>query len=304
MALDQLMAMRIFVRVVDTGTFTRASESLAVPKATVTKLIQGLEAHLHTKLLNRTTRRVLVTPDGALYYERALRFLTDLDELDGSMAQSQALPAGRLRVEMSGAMAKGIVVPSLWEFHGRYPDIRVDLGVSDRQIDILAENVDCAIRIGTIADQSLVARRISTMAVVTCASPVYLEKFGEPQHPDELPFAHYCISYFNAESPRQYPMQFNRDGETLRPAVRYALGVNEGMTYVAAVLAGLGIAQVPAFMVHEAFRDGRLKPVLSEWTQDAIPVYVVYPPNRHVSNKLRVFVDWVADLFARSRLDL
>ena len=144
--MDQLSAMRAFIRVVETGNFTRASDALRMPKATVTNLIQGLEAHLHTQLLNRTTRRVVVTTDGALYYERATRIVAEVDELDGSLSNSTGSPSGRLRVEMAGAFADWIVIPALCDFYQKFPDIRIDLGVGDRTVDYLAENVDCALR--------------------------------------------------------------------------------------------------------------------------------------------------------------
>ncbi len=193
--MDQLTAMRAFLRVVETGNFTRASVSLNMPKATVTNLIQGLEAHLRTKLLNRTTRRVLVTPDGALYYERAARLLSDLDELDGSLSTAQSLPKGRLRVETASAFANLVIIPALPEFHNKYPDIQIDLGVSDRTIDYLAENVDCAIRAGTLTDQSLIARRITEMQFVACASRDFLERHPVPQHPSDLEKNCYVVGY-------------------------------------------------------------------------------------------------------------
>lgn len=301
--MDQLAAMRAFVRVVEAGNFTRASDSLAMPKATVTKLIQSLEAHLRTKLLNRTTRRVLVTPEGALYYERALRLLADLEELDGSMASSQALPRGRLRIEMSGALASMILVPALCDFCQRYPDIQIDLGVSDREIDILAENVDCAIRVGEISNPSLIARRIAQLNVVTCAAPAYIERFGEPSHPLDLEKDHYVVSYFRAESGRQFPLTFNRGSERIEVNGRYIVSVNESLTYVAAAKAGMGVVQAASFLVEQAFREGNLVPVLPGWNREPMPIHVVFPPNRHLSNKLRVFVDWVAALFADSGID-
>ncbi|MCT7377053.1 LysR family transcriptional regulator [Chelativorans salis] len=301
--MDQLAAMRAYVRVVETGNFTRASDSLDMPKATVTKLIQGLEAHLRTKLLNRTTRRVLVTPDGALYYERALRLLADIEELDSSMASSSSLPQGRLRVDMSGALASLILIPAMCDFHARYPDIGIDLGVSDRQIDILAENVDCAIRVGELSEPSLIARRISEMSLVTCAAATYVARYGEPRHPRDLEQGHHVVGYFRAENGRQLPFVFNRGDEQLEVIGRSVLSVNDAMTYMTAVRAGMGVAQAPRFMVEDAFRDGTLQPVLTEWNRDAMPIYVVFPPNRHLSNKLRVFVDWVAALFADSGID-
>src|SRR5262245_6986317 len=157
--MDQLTAMRAFVRVVEAGTFTRAASSLAIPKPTVSKLIQELEAHIHTKLLNRTTRRVAVTPDGAAYYERVVRLLAELDELDGSMAVSQATPKSRLRVDVSTSLAPLVMIPALPAFHARYPDIQIDLGVTDRVVDLVGENVDCVVRAGELMDQSLIARR-------------------------------------------------------------------------------------------------------------------------------------------------
>lgn len=301
--MDQLAAMRAFVRVVEAGNFTRASDSLSTPKATVTKLIQSLEAHLRTKLLNRTTRRVLVTPDGALYYERAIRLLADIDELDGSMASSQTLPQGKLRVEMSGALASMIVVPALCSFHETYPDIRIDLGVSDRQIDILAENVDCTVRVGELSDQSLIARRISAMRMITCAAPLYLKRFGEPVHPHDLEDGHHVVSYFRPHNGQQIPFVFCRDDERIEIAGNCIVSVDEAMTYVSAVKAGLGLVQAPLFMVRDAIMTGILHPVLTEWDRDPLPIHVVYPPNRHLSNKLRVFVDWTANLFANSGID-
>ena len=189
--MDQLSAMRAFLRVVETGNFTRASEALRIPRATVTNLIQNLEAHLQTKLLNRTTRRVIVTTDGALYYERAARIVAELDELDGSLTHSQANPSGRLRVEMSGAFADWIVIPSLCGFHEKYPDIQIDLGIGDRTVDYLVENVDCALRAGSPGDPSLIARRVSELRLITCAAASATLVMPPPQKrssvvPDEV----------------------------------------------------------------------------------------------------------------------
>ncbi|MCR4264861.1 LysR family transcriptional regulator [Nitratireductor sp. ZSWI3] len=301
--MDQLTAMRTFVRVVETGSFTRASDMLAIPKATVTKLIQGLEAHLRTKLLNRTTRRVLVTPDGALYYDRTVRLLAEIDELDSSMASSQRLPKGKLRVEMSGAIANLVLIPALCAFHDSYPDIQLDLGISDRPVDILGENVDCAIRAGDIADQSLIARRVSAISFVTCAAPLYLERLGEPRHPKDLERDHHVVGFFQAETGRQQPFHFRNKETEVEVHGRYIVSTNEAVTYITAAKAGAGIVQAPLFMVRDAFADGSLRPVLTEWSREPMPLFVVYPPNRHLSNKLRVFVDWIANLLAGSGID-
>jgi DNA-binding transcriptional LysR family regulator len=295
--------MRAFIRVVETGNFTRAADTLAMPKATVTNLIQGLEAHLHTKLLNRTTRRVMVTTDGALYYERAAQIVSEISELDGSLTNSQGLPGGRLRVEMAGAFADWIVVPALCDFYQKYPDIRIDLGVGDRTVDYLAENVDCALRAGTPADQSLIARRVSEVELITCASPIYIEKFGKPERPEDLENDHYSVSYFRAQTNRTLPFEFRRDNEELEINPRYLVSVNDSRTFVTAATTGLGIAQLPRFMIRNELASGELIQVLSEWNREPLGLYIVYPPNRHLSNKVRVFVDWLVKLLVDAKLD-
>lgn len=301
--MDQLSAMRAFVRVVEMGNFTRAAEVLSLPKATVTNLIQGLEAHLHTKLLNRTTRRVMVTTDGALYYERATQIISQLDELDTSLSNSHLSPSGRLRVEMAGAFADWIVIPALHDFHVRFPDIRVDLGVGDRPVDYLAENVDCALRGGVPADQSLIARRVSDVSMITCAAPGYLEKHGIPRHPSDLEEAHHCVGYFMAQNNRAMTFDFERAGEKLEINARYVVAVNDARSYMTAALNGLGISPLPSFMATDALAKGDLVRVLPEWRTEPIPLYIVYPPNRHLSNKVRVFVDWMVRLVADRKLD-
>src|SRR5262245_23614334 len=290
--------MRAFVRVVEVGTFTRASGLLDMPKPTITKLIQALEAHLQTKLLHRTTRRVTVTPDGAAYYERVVRLLADLDDLDGSMALSQATPKGRLRIDVSASLALLVIIPALPDFHARYPDIQIDLGVTDRLVDLIGENVDCVVRGGELRDQSLVARRVGELDFIACAAPSYLERYGEPRHPTDFENNHPVVGYFQAGSGRSFPLSFASNGERYDVNGRYIVSVNDSNAYVGAALAGLGAIQAPSFMVQQHISTGALRRVLDGWTTDRVRLHVVYPPNAHLSNKLRVLVDWIADLFA------
>jgi DNA-binding transcriptional LysR family regulator len=296
--LDQLAAMRAFVRVVEAGSFTRAAASLDTPKPTVTKLIQTLELHLRTKLLNRTTRRVTVTPDGAAYYERAVQLIADVDELDGSMTAAQSRPKGKLRIDMSGAVAQLFVIPALPGFFEAYPDIQIDCGVSDRPTDLIGENVDCVLRAGELLDQSLIARRLADMPMITCAAPSYLARMGEPMHPADLEKHHQLVNFFSARTGRAISFDFARGNERLEIEGRHSVTLNEGTSYVVAAVAGLGVAQSPKFMVDSYLATGQLRQILSDWTVEPLPLHVVYPPNRHLSNKLRVFVDWVAGLFA------
>jgi len=302
--MDQLAAMRAFVRVVETGTFTRAADLLDMPKPTVTKLIQQLEAHLRAKLLNRTTRRVTVTMDGAAYYERALRLLDELSELDASLTLAQARPSGRLRVDCSSSLAVSVIIPALHEFHARYPDIQLDLGLSDRPADLIGENLDCAVRAGEIVDQSLIARRIGEMQLITCATPDYLARFGTPLHPRDIENGHQIVAYRPALGGRVLPLVYQNRTETIEVSGRYTIALNDGMGYLAAGLASHGIMQLPTFMARVPIADGRLVPLLLDWCAAPKPLHIVYPPNRHLSNKVRVFVDWLAELFARDEFVL
>ena len=298
--MDQIQAMRIFVRVVEAGTFTRAADSLSLPKATVTKHVQALEERLRVKLLNRTTRRVTVTPDGAAYYDRTVRLLTDLDDIEASMTNARANPRGRLRIDVGTSVAQLLIIPQLAEFHARYPDIQVDLGVSDRTVDLIGDNVDCVIRGGELSDQSLVARRIGNLEFITVAAPAYLERKGTPTHPLEIEEKHASVIYFSPQSGRHYPLEFRRGDESIDITGPYQLSVNEANAYVTSIVAGLGIGQITSWQAQRYLASGALVQLLPDWTQPLLPVYVVYPPNRHLSAKVRAFVDWTAELVQRN----
>jgi LysR family transcriptional regulator, regulator for bpeEF and oprC len=299
--MDQILSMRVFTRVVEAGTFTKAAESLSLPKGTVTKQIQHLEGRLRVKLLNRTTRRVTVTPDGAAYYERTIRLLNDLDDIEASMTNAQANPSGRLRVDVGSSVASLVIIPALPTFYQRFPDIQLDLGVSDRPVDLISENVDCVIRGGELIEQSLVARRIGNLQFVTVASPEYLKRHGTPAHPNELEDGkHTTINYFSARTGRHFSHEFVKGNETIELPGRYKLSVNESTAHMAAALAGLGVTQSTMFMAAPHLANGALVQVLPDWTRPALPIHVVYPPNRHLSAKVRAFVDWAAELFARN----
>jgi LysR family transcriptional regulator, regulator for bpeEF and oprC len=299
--MDRLSAMQAYVRVVEAGTFTKAADSLDLPKATVTRLIQTLESHLRTKLLNRTTRRVTVTPDGAAYYERAMRLLGDLEELEGSLSQARVTPRGRIRIDVPGVVGRDMIIPHLPDFYARYPDIQIEMGVSDRPVDLISDNVDCVIRGGELTDQSLVARRIGEFRFITCATPEYLRRHGTPAHPLELTQApHRMVGYFSARNGKLMPDTFRRDGEAIDVVGNHVIAVNDASGYLKAGLAHLGAMQLTCFMAAPLIKSGELVRILDEWQADPIPVHVVYPPNRHLSSKLRVFVDWVVELLGQS----
>lgn len=301
--MDKFSAMQAYVRVVEAGTFTKAADSMNLPKPTVTRLIQTLETHLQTKLLNRTTRRVTVTADGAAYYDRAVRILGEMDELESSMSRAKANPRGRLRIDVGASVGQMLLIPALPDFHARYPDIQIDLGVSDRPVDLIGENVDCVLRGGEITDQSLVARRIGEFHFVLAATPAYLKRHGVPRHPTDLEDGqHRVINYFSHRTGRPFPFTFEKGDERIELTGQHIVSVNDSNASLAASLAGLGIVRTTTFMARPHFDSGALVPLLLDWCADTIPIHVVYPPNRHLSTKLRVFVDWAADLFARSDL--
>lgn len=289
--------MEVFVRVVDTGAFTRAAEVLHMPKATVTTLVQNLESHLGAKLLNRTTRRVSVTPDGAAYYERCIRILGEVEETESALGHTKSSPRGRLRVDVPVTFGRRVLVPALPDFFARYPDIRLEVGCSDRPVDLIEEGVDCVVRGGVQPDSTLVARRVGLVEFATCASPGYVERHGVPLHPHDLA-RHRCVNYFSSKTGRTMGWDFSKGDERIELQLDGFVALNDGEAYLEAGLAGLGVVQAATFMVKDALASGKLRRVLSDWQTDPLPVWIMYPQNRHLSAKVRVFVEWIADLFS------
>jgi DNA-binding transcriptional LysR family regulator len=295
--MDRFDAMQAFTRVVEAGSFTKAAETLHMSKTTVTQLVQQLEARLRVKLLNRTTRKVNVTADGAAYYERAVRLLADLDDAETGLSTASALPRGRLRVDVPSPLARMVLVPAMPAFHARYPDIQLDMGVSDRVVDVISENVDCVVRGGELSDQSLVARRVGELQLGVFAAPAYLERAGAPSHPRELESTHHrVVGFLWARSGKALQYDMRRSGERVTVQGRYVLAVDDGNAYLAAGLAGLGVLWLPKYMSEPHQARGELVPLFKGWQLEPMPLYVAFPPNKHVSAKLRVFIEWVAEL--------
>ena len=297
---NQMLAMRVFVRVVEAGTFTKAANSLRIPNPTVTKLVQGLENHLRIKLLNRTTRRVTVTPDGSAYYERVVRLLGDLEDIESSVTHAKERPRGRLRIDAAAAISNFVILPALPTFLAKYPEIHLECGVSDRPADLISDNVDCVIRGGPLLEPSLVARHIGDLRWMTCATPEYFRTHGKPTHPSDLESDHTLAAYVFPRSGRIRPLVFQRDGRLFEIQPNPRVAVNDSGAHFASLRAGLGIGQLLSFMVSAGGASEELVPVLSEWQPEPMPVHVLYPANRHLSTKVRVFIDWIADVFSQS----
>lgn len=298
--MDRFDALQAFVRVVEAGSFTKAAQTLHMSKTTVTQLVQQLEARLRVKLLNRTTRQVRVTADGAAYYERVASLLADLEDADAGLSSALAVPSGRLRVDVSSPLACLILIPALPAFHAHYPEIQIDMGVSDRLVDLIGDNVDCVLRGGELSDSSLMARRVGELRFGVYASPDYLERAGMPTHPRELEEPqHRVVGFLRARSGQVAAIAMRRAGESVTVQGRYVVAVDDGNAYLAAGLAGMGVLSLPQYLAETHVAQGALVPLFDDWRIDAMPLYVVYPPNRHLSAKLRVFINWVAELMAQ-----
>lgn len=298
--MDRFNAMQAFARVVETGSFTKAAETLHMSKTSVTQLVQQLEARLRVQLLNRTTRKVNVTVDGAAYYERVIKLLADMDDAETSLSNASVLPRGRLRVDVPSPFARMILIPALPAFHARYPDIQLDMGVSDRKVDLIGESVDCVVRGGELTDLSLMARRVGDLTLGVYAAPSYLEITGSPSHPQELSLPpHYIVGFRWVRSGLDFPYALHCNEERVTVQGRYVISVDDGNAGLAAALAGLGVIWLPDYMAREHVSRGELVRLFDDWHLEPMPMYVAFPPNRHVSAKLRVFIDWIVELMAQ-----
>lgn len=293
--MDRFDAMRVFIRIVELASFTRAGDALGVPRATVSHALRQLEARLGTQLLIRTTRSVRTTPDGQAYYARCVRLLADLEETEAVFSHAAAQPRGVLRIDLSGPLGSSVVVPALAGFRARYPELALDIGASDRYIDLIQEGVDCVIRAGELADSGLIARRVADLSQVTCVSASYVSQHGLPRQLAELA-AHQAVVWRSPTSGRTQSMDFMVDGVLQVIDVQGSVTVNAGDIYAAACRAGLGMIQLPRYSVAADLAAGRLVEVLPEQPPPPMPVSVLYPSQRQLSPRVRVFVDWLAEL--------
>ena len=291
--MDRIQAMQIFTRVAEAGSFVRAAETLSLPSSTVTSTIKSLEKYLQVRLLNRTTRRVSLTPEGLQYLAQCREILSLIENAESSLTDSAKRPQGRLRVDMPGGIAHFIVMPNLKDFYRLYPDIYLMIGVSDRQVDLVQEGVDCVIRTGELTNSTLVARPLGRFRWITCASPEYLREYGVPETPEELS-KHRAIHYFSGPARRTNELRFVRGTETLSVPVNGGAAVNETGLYIKMCLEGFGLAQLAENVVSENLLEGSLVEVLADWQPPSVPVAMLYPHQRFLSPAVRAFADWIA----------
>ncbi|WP_133645301.1 LysR family transcriptional regulator [Paraburkholderia flava] len=294
--IDRIQAMRTFVRIVDTHSFTRAAQSLDIPRATATTVVQNLEALLGTALLTRTTRSLSLTTEGAAYYERCAQILADIDELEAGLRGTTDAISGRLRIEMPGAVANALVLPALDDFHLRYPQVDLAIGIGTRNVDLVAEAVDCSIQLGELPDSGLIARRLGSLDHVTCASPAYLERRGVPVELDDLA-THVAVNWLSQDNGRAADFDFEVGDSVIRVKVDGFVKVSDEQAYLTGGLQGLGLIQPSRIAAQPYLDSGRLIEVLPQWTPAPMTVSVAYVKSRRVSPRVRAFVDWLVELF-------
>ena len=289
--MDRFNSMRVFVRIVELQSFTKAADDLQIPRATVTHAIQQLERRLGARLLHRTTRHVSATLDGEAYYKRCVQLLTDLEEADSAFSQSTAAPKGKLRVDLQGTLGMHFLLRHLGEFFASYPGIELEIGMGDRLVDLVREGIDCVVRAGEPQESSMVGRKVASLEQVTCASSDYLARFGTPKTPDEFR-GHRAVNFAGAAG-KHLPFVFLVDGVPRMMQLRGSATVSHADAYVACCEAGLGFIQLPRYHVERQLTDGTLREVLSVYRPESMPVFVLYPHHRQLSPRVRVFVDWV-----------
>ena len=293
--MDHVAAMTAFACVAETRSFSGAARRLGTSKSVVSRQIMALEAHLGARLFHRTTRSMTLTEAGEGYYERVSRILADIDEANLSVTRLQAAPRGRLRVNAPMSFGIRHLAPAIPDLLARYPELEIDMTMNDRFVDLIDEGYDVAVRIGRLTESALVARKLAPLRRVVCASPAYLAARGIPEQPSDLS-THDCLSYSNMALSDEWSF-VGRDGKPISVAVKGRLRVNNGETLRIAALRGMGLVNQPSFIVGADLQAGTLVGVLTEHMSQDGGVYAVYPHSRHLSPKVRAFVDFLAERF-------
>lgn len=300
--MDRIDLFRIFSRVVECASFTRAADTLGVPRSSVSAAVQELEGRVGARLLHRTTRKVSPTHDGAAFYDRCQRVIADVEDTENLFRQTAAQPSGRLRVDVPGRIGRLIIAPALPGFLDRYPQINIDLGVTDRAVNLVEDSVDCVLRVGPLSDSGLIARPIGRLALINVASPAYLARHGTPHVPDDLE-RHWAVNYASPSSGRVEDWEWLEDGILRAVPMRGRVTVNSAEAYIACCLAGLGMIQIPAYDVRSYLDTGDLVEIMPENRAESMPMTLLYPHRQHLSRRLQIFADWLVDILKRQILE-
>lgn len=293
--MDRFDAMRVFCRVVERRSFTRAADDLGLPRSSATDAIKGLEARLGVRLLQRTTRQVSPTLDGEAYYQRCVRLIADLEDAEAGF--TGARPSGLIRIDVHGTQARYFLLPGLPAFLDAFPDIRLHMGEAHQPVDIVREGFDCILRAGDLVDSPLIKRRLATLRRGTFAGPEYLRRHGTPRTPDDLDDSHRMIGLLAPDTTEIAPLVFVTDGRARSLTLPAVLTVTGPETNVASACQGLGLIQAPRYRVARELEAGVLVEVLADHPPTPLPVHVLYSHTRQLSPRLRVFIDWMAEQF-------
>lgn len=291
--MDRLRQMAVFARVAELESFTGAARSLGLPKASVSAAVQRLEARLGARLLHRTTRRVTLTQDGRVFHERCRDLLADAEEVEALFQERPEALTGRIRVDLPSRMARFRIIPALPEFLARHPALEVELGSTDRAVDLVREGYDCVVRVGAVGDSGLIARKVGEFQLVNCASPAYLERHGMPRGLKDLAARHFLVHYASVLGQKPDGWEYQEDGAWKELPMRGLVTVNNAESYVAACLAGLGLIQTPRDTLEPDLAAGRLVEVLPRLRARPMPVTLLYPHRRQLSRRVRAFLDWL-----------
>jgi len=297
--MDRLDRMQLFARIVERGNFAAAASDLGLARSTVTEAIKQLEGDLGVRLLERTTRHVAPTLDGRAFYQRCLAILADVDEAENIFRDAQ--PRGLLRVDAHGFLTRTFLLPRLHEFLDRYPLLDLQIGQGDRLVDLVREGVDCVIRAGEVADSGLILRRLGVITEITCASPAYIEKHGVPRSPDALA-GHVAVGFISSRTGHVMPLEFMVGDDVRYVTLPCRLTVNNSDTMVDLARRGFGLIQAPRYRLQPDLDEGVLVEVLADFLPPPTPLSALYPQNRQLSPRVRVFIDWVARIFAEAGL--
>jgi len=295
--MDRFEGMRVFTRVVERRSFTLAAADLGLPRSTVTDAVKQLEARLGVRLLERTTRQVNPTLDGEAHYRRCLSLIADLEDAEAAFGDTK--PKGLLRVDVHGTLARHFVLPRLPDFLAEYPGIELYMSEGDRLVDLIREGIDCVLRVGDLQDSDMIARRVAMLDEITCAGPAYLDRFGQPASVDDLD-GHLMVGFHSSGAGALLPLEFVVDGTVHEMTLRATVSVNGAESLVAAARLGLGLIQVPRYHVEDDLKRGTLVAVLPDCPPSPTPVSLLYPRNRQLSPRVRVFIDWLTRAFARA----
>ncbi len=299
--MDKLNDFTLFVRSAQTLSFSETARQLGMSPSAVSKAIQRLEERLGVRLLNRTTRSLSLTEDGSAFFDRARQILDEIEEAEAAISQAKVIPRGTLRLDLSVALGKMHILPALPQFMARYPEITLDVSLSDRNIDLIEEGIDATVRVGTGIDNRLILHPVGIAKFVTCAAPAYLKQHGTPKTPAAL-LNHRCVNFLYPQTRRFYEWGFQDKGETLQLAVPGTLRIDDAEAILNAAINGMGIVQALNYVAGSAIANGKLKPILTKYTTTVeMPIAVVYPQKRHLSAKVRAFVEFMRELVAQLR---